>query len=76
MSKVAIISPKADKIIIHAAGCKHLSKKDAWGYSVEESFAISEFSGQEDEAAWVAEVIAVANGEDFNWKAAYAACAK
>jgi hypothetical protein len=76
MSKVAIISPKGDKIIIHAAGCKHLAKKDLWGYSVEEAFGISKFSGQEGEEAWVAEVVASANGEDFNWKANYATCAK
>ena len=76
MSKVAIISAKGDKIVIHAAGCKHLAKKDAWGHSVEENFAISTWSGKGSVEAWVAEVIACADGEDFNWKATYANCAK
>jgi hypothetical protein len=79
MSKVAIISPKGDKIIIHAAGCKHLAKKDLWGYSVEEAFGISKFSGQEGEEAWIATICEEMKGPDadgYNWKANYATCAK
>lgn len=79
MKKVAIISPKADKIVIHAAGCKHLAKKDAWGHSVEDNFGVGWFSGEGSIEAWTAAICQDMKGPDadgYNWKATYATCAK